>query len=67
LGGLLETVGLETMLESITFEEMEGRVKKILGAAVLKLRVPNVVQINGTDSRMVYRCLTFLVFLPSYE
>jgi len=55
------------MLESITFEEMEGRVKKILGAAVLKLRVPNVVQINGTDSRMVYRCLTFLVFLPSYE
>jgi len=57
LEGLLEIVGFEVMVEGVrtgTHSMARGREFEILGAATLKLWVPNEVRIYGTDSKLLF-------------
>jgi len=60
LEGLLEIMCFEMTGKSVgarrpyTFEELEGVSFKFLGAATLKLRAPNEVRTNATESRVVF-------------
>ena len=60
LEGLLAVVSLEVTMEGtglVRVRRDRGREFQILGAATLKLRVPNYMRTNGAERRLVLESL----------